>query len=169
MGIRLTGKPFVIIPTDVSVDEIPFIETSASINVSGGYVEEVNWSFEQYFSDIFAVTRFSRKQDRDSLGYTLRFLELQSKAFFDGELPHTNNMYAKHVLGEESVIKFDKQYVQYAITVQDSKPSQSMGRHSDIAFEYSIWAELGQHAAVEAYINKLAVKAGLDPVQPLAN
>lgn len=169
MGIRLTGKPFVIMPTDVSVDEVPFIETSASINVSGGYVEEVNFSFDPVFSDIFTVTRFSRKQDRDSLGYSLLPLERQSKAFFDGELPHENNMYAKHVLGEESVLKFDKQYVQYAITIQDSKPSQSMGRHSDIAMEYSIWCELGKHAAVENYINKLAVKCGLDVVQAVSN
>jgi hypothetical protein len=168
MGIRLTGKPFTIMPTDISLDQIPFIETSASINVSGGYVEEVNFSFDPVFADIFKVTRLSRKQDRDSLGYHLLFLEKQSRAFFDGELTHNDNLYAKQVLGEESVIKFDKQYVQYAITVQDSKPSQSMGRHSDIAMEYSIWAELGQHAEVEAYVNKLAVKAGLDPVQALA-
>jgi hypothetical protein len=169
MGIRLTGKPFTIIPTDISVDQIPFIETSASINVSGGYVEEVNFSFDPVFASIFSVTRFSRKQDRDSLGYNLLFLERQSKAFFDGELPHVDNLYAKHALGEESVIKFDKQYVQYAVTVQDSKFSQSQGRRSDIAMEYSIWAELGQHAAVEAYINKLAVKAGLEGVQALSN
>lgn len=169
MGIRLTGKPFVIMPTDVSVDEIPFIETSATINVSGGYIEEVNWSFEEHFRDIFNVVRLSRKQDRDSLGYFLLPLEMQSKAFFDGELPHNNNMYAKRVLGEESVIKFDKQYVQYAITVHDSKYSQSIGRRSDIGFEYSVWAELGKHAALEAYINKLAVKAGLEPIQAVAN
>lgn len=169
MGIRFTAKPFVIMPTDISVDQIPFIETSATINVSGGYMEEVNFSFDPAFASIFSVTRLGRKQDRDSLGYHLLFLERQSRAFFDGELQHVDNLYAKHVLGEESVLKFDKQYVQYAITVQDSKSSQSMGRHSDIAMEYSIWAELGQHAAVEAYVNKLAVKAGLDPVQALAN
>ncbi len=169
MGIRLTGKPLVIMPTDISYDQVPFIETSATINVSGGYVEEVNFSFEPIFADIFTVTRLSRKQDRDSLGYFLLPLERESKAFFDGELPHDNNMYAKQILGEESVIKFDKQYIQYAITVQDSKSSQSMGRHSDIAFEYSIWVELGKQAALEAYINKLAVKAGLDPVQAVAN
>lgn len=169
MGIRITGKPFVIMPTDISVDQVPFIETSATINVSGGYVEEVNFSFDPIFADIFSVTKLSRKQDRDSLGYFLLPLERESKAFFDGELPHVNNMYAKQILGEESVIKFDKQYIQYAITVQDSKSSQSMGRHSDIAFEYSIWVELGQHAALESYINKLAAKAGLDPVQAVAN
>ncbi len=169
MGIRLTGKPFVIMPTDVSVDEIPFIETSASISVSGGYKEEINFSFDPQYGNIFNVVRLARKQDRDSLGYFLLPLERQSKAFFDGELPHESNMYAKRILGEESVIKFDKQYIQYGITVQDSKPSQSMGRHSDIAMEYSIWVELGQHTALEAYLNKLAAKAGLDPVQAVAN
>lgn len=169
MGIRLTGKPFIILPTDISSDQIPFAETSCTINVSGGYTEEVNFSFDPQYSDIFNVVRLSRKQDRDSLGYHLLALENQSKTFFDGETNHVDNLYAKHVLGEESVLKFDKQYVQYAVTIHDSKYSQSQGRRSDMGIEYSIWVELGKHANVENYINKLAVKAGLDPVQAVAN
>ncbi len=169
MGIRLTGKPFVILPTDISADQVPFAETSCTINVSGGYVEEVNFSFDPQFAKIFNVKRLSRKQDRDSLGYHLLFLEQQSRAFFDGEVNHVDNLYAKHVLGEESVLKFDKQYVQYAVEIVDTKYSQSQGRHSDIGIEISIWAELGQHTALENYINKLAVKAGLEPVQAVAN
>ncbi len=169
MGIRLTGKPFVILPTDISSDQVPFAETSATINVSGGYVEEVNFSFDPQFAKIFNVKRLSRKQDRDSLGYHLLFLEQQSKTFFDGESNHVDNLYAKHVLGEESVLKFDKQYVQYAIEIVDNGYSQSQGRHSDRGMEISVWAELGQHTALENYINKLALKAGLEPVQAVAN
>lgn len=169
MGIRLTGKPLIMYPTDISADQVPFVETSASINVSGGYIEEVNMSFEPLFSKIFNVKRLSRKQDRDNLGWFLLPLERQSRIHFDGEWTHDNNLYAKHVLGEESVLKFDKQYVQYSITLQDSKFSQSMGRHSDMGTEISIWAEFGQHTALENYINKLAVKAGIDPVQAVAN
>lgn len=168
MGVRLIGKPFIWTPTDVSRDEIPFYETSTGISVSGGYVEEVNNSFAPLFGDIFTVTRLSRKQDRDNLGYHLLGQEAASRAYFDGEVRHPNNMYAKAVLGEESVLKFDKQYVQYAIAIQDTKYSQGVGGRSNMTMEYSVWAELGKEKALEDYINKLAVKAGLPTVQVTA-
>jgi len=168
MGVRLTGKVFKMTPTDVSRDEVPFYETSTGISVSGGYIEEVNNSFEPLFGDIFTVTRLSRKQDRDNLGYHLLGHEAASNAYFDGSVRHPNNMYAKAVLGEESVLKFDKQYVQYAVEIQDSKASQGVGRHSDMAIEYSIWAELGYHQRVEDIVNALAARVGLPTVQEIA-
>lgn len=165
MGIRLTGRVFKMTPTDVSRDEIPFYETSTGISVSGGYVEEVNNSFEPVFADIFNVKRLSRKQDRDNLGYHLLGHEAASNAYFDGEVRHPNNMYAKAVLGEESVLKFDQQYVQYAIEVSDNKFSQGVGRQSQMTMEYSIWAPFGSHQALEDYVNKLAVASGHATVQ----
>jgi len=165
MGILLTGKPFIFKPTDVSRDEIPFYETSTGISVSGGYVEEVNNSFDPTFGSIFNVKRLSRKQDRDNLGYHLLGHEAASNAYFDGEVRHQNNMFAKAVLGEESVLKFDKQYVQYAISLLDQKYSQGMGRQSQMTMEYSIWCEFGREKNIEDIVNKLAAKVGLPTVQ----
>jgi len=164
MGLRLTGKPFVWYPTDISRDQIPFYETSARISVSGGYVEEVNNSFDPIYADIFEVRRLSRAQDRDNLGGHLMGHEERSRVYFDGEIRHRDNLYAKAVLGEESVLEFSKQYVSYEITIHDSRYSQGMGRTSDMGMTYIVWAEYGRQSNLEDYINKLAAKAGVEPV-----
>lgn len=167
MGIKLTSKKLIMYPTEISRDEIPFYETSTEIRVAGGYIEEQNMSFDPLFSDIFEVRRLSRKQDRDNLGYYLLGAEEASRAYFDGEVRHRNNQYAKAILGEESVLKFDAQYVSYEVTMHDSKYSQAIGGRSDIGHTYIIWAELGRHTALESYLNALAAKAGLPAVQAL--
>ena len=169
MGIRLTGKPFIMTPTEATRDSIPFYETSTEIKVAGGYIEEVNSSFDKQYVDcsapftpidLFKVTRLSRKQDRDGLGYHLLQWEDASRYYFTGTHRHPNNLFAKQFLGEESVLDFKKQYVLYHILIHDSKYSQGAGRTSDMGTEYIVVAEFGRHKAIEGYINKLAAASG---------
>ena len=166
MGIRLTGKPFDMTPTEVTRDSVPFYETSTEISkISGGYTEEVNSSFDPQYTTPFKITKLSRKQDRDGLGYSLLPWEDASRAYFTGVSRHENNLFAKALLGEESVLDFKKQYVQYHITIHDTKWSQGAGSTSNMGTEYIVVAEFGRHEAVEDYINKLAVAAGHNAVQ----
>lgn len=165
MGVRITGKPFDMMPTEATIDQVPFFETSADIKVNGGYIETVVASFAPQYSNPFNVVRLSRKQDRDSLGYHLRQFEEAARMYFSGIRRHKNNLFAKAIFGEESVLKFDKQYVIYHIYVHDSKYSQGAGRTSDMGTEYAVIVEFGRHEAVEDYINKLAVASGNLPVQ----
>lgn len=169
MGIRLTGKPFIMTPTEATRDSIPFYETSTEIKVAGGYIEEVNSSFDKQYVDcsapftpidLFKVTRLSRKQDRDGLGYHLLQWEDASRQYFTGTHRHVNNLFAKQFLGEESVLDFKKQYVLYHVLIHDSKYSQGAGRTSDMGTEYIVVAEFGRHQAIEEYINKLAAASG---------
>ena len=169
MGIKLTGKLFDMIPTEATRDSIPFYETSTRVKASGGYLVETAFSFDPNYNDIFAVKRLSRAQDRDNLGAHLMSLEEASKYYFDGEVRHKNNLFAKAFLGEESVLDFQKQYVQYSITIHDSKYSQGRGGRSDMGTTYSVWAELGRNVNLEHYINKLASKAGLPAVSALVH
>ena len=169
MGIKLTGKLFDMIPTEATRDSIPFYETSTRVKASGGYLVETAFSFDPNYNDIFAVKRLSRAQDRDNLGAHLMSLEEASKYYFDGEVRHKNNLFAKAFLGEESVLDFQKQYVQYSITIHDSKYSQGRGGRSDMGTTYSVWAELGRNVNLENYINKLASKAGLAAVKALVH
>lgn len=166
MGIRLTGKPFIFYPDDYSRDMVPFYETSTRIWVAGGYVEDENESFEPIYRDIFNVKRLSRAQDRDNLGAHLMQWEDQSMAYFDGMERHKKNEFARVVLGEQSVLSFTDQYISFSITIQDTKYSQSAGGRSDIGITYSIWAPLGQHEALQTYVNSLAARAGMEAVRP---
>lgn len=167
MGIRITGKPLIWYPNEAMRDMVPFYETSARIKVAGGYVEEQNFSFQPIYSDIFNVKRLSRAQDRDHLGAHLMQWEDASVAHFEGRQRH-KDLYAKYVYGDESVLKFNGQYVQYTVYIHDSKYSQGVGRRSDMGVSFSIWAEIGKHQDLQNLINELAARAGVEAVQPLS-
>lgn len=167
MGIRLVGKPFDWVPSTEIIDFIPFYETSTRIWVSAGYVEEENESFEPINRNIFNVKRLSRAQDRDSLGYHLRQWEMDSMHYFDGVTAHRKNLLAQGVFGSDTVLKLKSQYVSFHVTIKDNKYSQGVSRSSDGAITYTIWCELGKEANVQAYINKLAARAGLASVNPV--
>jgi hypothetical protein len=167
MGIRITGKPFYSYPTDVVRDQIPFYETSTRISIAGGYVEEVNFSFDPQYNDIFEVKRLSMAEDRDNLGGHLMQWEDLSRAYFQGHSRHKDNQFARVVYGEESVLKYTSQYVQFEVTIRDNKYSQGLGRSSDMATTYIIVAELGYHQNLENYINSLAARAGLEGTRPV--
>jgi hypothetical protein len=163
MGIRLTGKEIIVDPEEFLKDEVPFYETSARIIVAGGYIEEVNRSTNQYNKN-FAVKVLDFAYDRDHLGANLRAKEEEARVYFDGELRHKNNNFAKYFLGEESVIVNRAQYVDYAIVIKDDSYSQSFGSTLNTSIAYHYHIEVGATAAFETELNKIAVKAGLDPV-----
>lgn len=163
MGIKITGKPIIQKPTDIVKDMIPYYETSARIMVAGGYAEDVNRSI-LYNIEPFAIKQLGWAVDRDNLGWHLLPWEEASRTYFEGTSRHKNNMYARTVLGEESVLKFDSQYVGYEITIMDRKFSQGVGHTSNIGTSYTIWAEVGFHTALQNLVNQLASKVGI-PVE----
>lgn len=170
MGILITGKPFILDPAEALRDQMPFMETSVRFKIAGGYIEEPNWSNEPvYDNGLFKVKQLSRAEDRDHLGGHLRYREDMSMVYFNGIPRHRNNLVAKAVLGEESVLDARKQYVDYTIVIKDNKYSQGVGKSSDMGIAYIVHAEVGKHTVLEAMINKIAAKAGLDAVQAFAN
>jgi len=172
MGIMFTGKPFNITPDDESRDEIPFYETSTGIkSIAGGFreMDYLNFVPEYDYDEMFSIKRLSRKQDRDALGAMLFPLEDVSRAHYLGEKREFNNAFSRANLGEESLFKFTSQYISYDITWHDTKLSQGMGGRSNITHTEQIWVEIGRHDAIEAVINALSSKSGVDIVQPTAN
>ncbi|HSE99889.1 MAG TPA: hypothetical protein VLA48_03250 [Nitrososphaeraceae archaeon] len=172
MGIRFTGKPFNITPTEATRDEIPFYETSTRIkSIAGGYreMDYLNITPAYEYDEMFSIKRLSRAADRDALGAMLFPVEEVSRTHYLGEVREYDNLFAKANLGEESLFKFTSQYVSYDITWHDTKLSQGMGGRSNITHTHQIWVELGYHDNVEGIVNALAAKANVDIVQPTAN
>ena len=172
MGIKLKGKPFNLTPIELTRDEIPFYETSTGIkSISGGYrdFDFLNITPAYNSDELFKITRLSRKVDRDMLGNKFFALEDVSRAHYLGEVREKNNNFFKANAGEESVVKFNKQYITYHITHQDTSLSQGVGGRSNITHEEKIVVEFGYHDAIETLINKLASKAGVEVVNPTAN
>lgn len=175
MGIKITGKPIVLKPTDLVRDWIPRYESSVRIMVAGGYLEQIdstNVDYDQYplllDGTPFSVKLLSRAVDRDNLGWHLLPWEEVSRTYFSGSPRHKNNIYARQVLGEESVLKFDSQYVGYEITILDNKFSQGVGHTSNIGTSYTLWAEVGRHQELDSLVNALAAKVGLPVESALA-
>lgn len=172
MGIRITGKPFNITPTEATRDEIPFYETSTRIKtIAGGYreMDYLNITPAYNYDELFSIKRLSRAADRDALGAMLFPVEEISRTHYLGEVREYDNLFAKANLGEESLFKFTSQYVSYDITWHDTKLSQGMGGRSNITHTHQIWVELGYHDGIENLVNALASKANVDIVQPTAN
>lgn len=170
MGIRIIGKPFILDPSEPLRDQVPFMETSVRIKVAGGYIEEPNWSNEPvYENGLFKLKLLSRAEDRDHLGGNLKYKEDMAMVYFNGIPRHRNNLVAKALLGEESVLDNRKQYVDYTIVIKDNKYSQGVGQTSNMTLSYIVHAEVGKHTSLESMVNKLAAKAGLDAVQAFAN
>ena len=169
MGILLKGKAFDVYPTDAVRDEIPFYETSTRISVAGGYLENEYENFQPIYSDIFNVVRLSRAQDRDALGYNFLPWEDLSRAHFLGEQRNMDNQFARANFGEESLLKFNAQYVTYEVTFDDTKYSQGAGGRSSIGHSQMIVVEFGYHTGLETVLNSLASKAGVEIVNPTAN
>lgn len=168
MGIRLTGKSFIVDPEEWLRDEVPFYETSTRISVAGGYIQEVNWSLSQY-NDIFPVKVLSFAEDRDHLGGNLRIKEVEAKAYFDGQYDHYRNNFAKYFLGEESVIENRKQYVDYAVVIRDNGYAQGFASSMDTSVAYHMHVEVGKHLAIENLVNEIASSSNLPAVQAFGN
>ncbi len=172
MGIKLKGKPFNMLPTEVTRDQIPFYETSTRIkSVAGGYREMDYQNFLPLydFEEMFSVKRLSRAVDRDALGVMFYPMEEMSRAHYLGETSEKNNIFARYNMGEESLLKMTSQYVTYHVQWQDVSLSQGVGGRSNITHEEVIVVELGYHDAIETLVNKLAAKAGVEVAVPTAN
>lgn len=172
MGIRIKGKSFNIMPSEEARDMIPFYETSTRIlNVSGGYrqMDFLNFVPEYKYDEMFKVNFTSRAQDRDALGAMLLPVEEVSRTHFLGEQREFGNLFARTNLGEESLVRLDGQYISYSISWRDSGLSQGGGGRSDITHTEQVFVEFGYHDAIEALVNALAVKAGVETVNPTAN
>jgi hypothetical protein len=172
MGILFTGKPFNVLPTEQTRDQIPFYETSTKIkSIAGGYreMDYLNFTPAYNYDEMFSIKRLERAVDRDALGVMLFPLEEISRTHYLGETREYNNLFSKANLGEESLIKFASQYISYDITWHDTKLSQGMGGRSNITHTEQIWVEIGYQDSLESLVNALAAKAGVDIVQPTAN
>jgi len=169
MGIRITGKPFILNPNEWLRDSVPFYETSTRIKVAGGYIEEPNWSFSPQYNNPFPVKILSKAEDRDHLGGNLIGKAEEAMIYFGGVTRHKGNEFARAILGEESLIEdLQAQYVDYAITILDDSYSQGRGSRLDQSITYHIFVEVGEHQPVENLLNALGARAGLEAVQAFA-
>lgn len=169
MGIKIEGKEVNQSFSEFFRDGIPFINTSTRVMVAGGFRSSSFMSFTEGSGDRFAVKVLSRAEDLENLGGNLWAAEDRDFTYFQGYSRHRDadghqNEYVKYLLGEESVLKPNAQYITYVLTVQPKSHSQGFAGKLEETFNYTILVEVGKQAAVEALLNNLATNAGIDTV-----
>ena len=169
MGILIQGKETVNVPDEYIRDSVPFINTSVRVSVAGGFRSSSFLSFNEGSGDRFAVKVLQRAADLDNLGGDLWCVEDRDFTYFNGYPRHRSldghqNEYTKMLLGEESVLKPNSQYITYVLTVQPKNFSQGFSGTLEESFNYTILAEKGKEGDVETLLNALATGAGVATV-----
>ena len=169
MGIRIRGKQTILSAGECLRDEVPFIYDSVRISLAGGFTTMFNEAYGRCGdNDRFEVKMLNRHKPADNLGGHFRPYEERSKQWFLGGGRHKGNNFAKHVLGEESVLDAKAQYIDYTIIIQTdrtvSMPTQ--GFRQRIAYHFIV--PVGGHNDIEDMLNDIASAAGLPSVQAFA-
>lgn len=163
MGIKITGKDFIMSGSEEYRDDMPFYATSTRISIAGGYTTMISENFIAG-TGRYAVKMLSIAEEPEAYGGMLRDQEERSRIYFDGTRRLEGNNYGKFVMGQETRLKGLAQYVDYALTVNVKTPVMNLGTSNE-KITYIVRVEVGYHQEVEKLFNSLASAAGLSAVQ----
>jgi hypothetical protein len=169
MGIFVKGKPFYIYPEQYEEDFVPYVETSLKIKsmTFGSAVNTIlNYTGSIYDPELeFAPSRkLQYAEDVNNDAGALFGAERMGDKFFTNKDIHKGNLFARTNLSQERILKYHKNYVQYAVKFRDTALSQMGASRSDITHEFRMIVEYGKHTALEGVLNSLAGKLGLEAV-----
>ncbi len=165
-GIRFRGKPVKINPSDCLLDKLAYTETSTRIRVSGGFSETNDIRFKNY-NHVISVKYLSKAAERPSVGGNLRQKEIESYAYFTGNPVH-HNFLARTLMGEDSNIKMDTQYIDYEVVINKSEYSNAQTQRWEYTIAYHIMVDVeADRTNVEAMLQELATAAGLPAIETI--
>lgn len=167
VGIKFEGKVLEVHPSEEDRDSLGFVDDSVRVQVAGGFnVGEHFLGFNTPVDGNFHVEYKSKRKPRTHLGGNLWMYEDMGRVRTTGQERHKSD-FAKMVFGEESGMKSDTQYVDYALTLRRSNYTQGFaGRHEDNV-TYHFYAEVGRHEELEKLLNLLVSANGIAPVRAL--
>lgn len=163
-GIKLKAKEFYSYPSEVFRDSVGFTESSVLINASGGYITEQREGLGMIVDEPFNIQYLRRWTPRTHLGGNLWNLEAMGNRHFKGVDSH-EDLVARALLGESSLLEANKQYAIYEIEMGQSFYMNGNGQKHSENTKYNIMVEFGKHSGVEAIVNMLAGAAGVPGVK----
>lgn len=169
MGIKFKAKKTVLSGSEEYRDEMDFILESPRLSLVGGFPTDINESWKVGRNERFVVKLLSRFEPAFGYGGHLREYEDRARVYFDGNMRHEGNNYAKYVLGEETRLKGTAQYVDYIVSIHKRRYTTAFSDKVDEGVIYHVLAEVGKHQNVESLLNKLAAAAGLPAIQAYPN
>lgn len=169
MGIFIKGKAMELYPEAYEEDFIPFLETSLKVrSASFGWRQDdiLNYTGSTYDVDLeFArVAQLVYSNDVDNLSQSFFGAERLGNQHFTNKKVHKANLFARANMSQERELGYRKRVVQYHVQYRDNSQSQMGGGTSNILHDFMIVIEQGKAAPVEAILNSLAAKVGLQGV-----
>ena len=159
-GFEIKGKPIVMNPGEVFIDELPFVMTSSRIiTASGGY--PVDYSMNSMVpSGTWSVVPLQRAQDLDNLGGNLRQWEQKGRFYFNDEKPYRSAI-DREITGSQTRLKGLTQYSDLFLTIEkDNKAGINDKEYTYIT--YHVLVPFGKTTDLEELFRNLAGAAGLD-------
>lgn len=163
-GIRIKAKSFNIDPSKCIEDKIDFLETSTKIKLTAGFAKTMSGYMDMSlagndYKEVH-VEQTSFRKDRDMLGGNLKNLEIESNIHFLGRKTETKPI-RRALLGMESILDNQTQYVKYSLVLNSAKQTQSFSNRNITEFvSYDFYAPLGTNLALENELKRLVAKAG---------
>lgn len=170
MGIRLKGKQFIVAGDERYRDSLPMFHSFVKITASGGYPFAQYKNFGEFEGEknYFNVKRISWGTRPSALGMDYYNEEEKTRVYYTRTQRFCDNDFGNAMLGNESLLKPLSQYIMYTVQVKRTYFAQSFSQTNTEHFFYNILAEVGKHAQVEAFVNRIATASGLPTVQAYA-
>lgn len=157
-GIMMEGKAIEINPGECLRDEWGYLEDSVKIEVTGGYITDLTLASGNN-DEPMAVTYLSRAEPSEGKGGSLYGIEKASQYHFTGDF--STDSYQKRVIqGTTSNINPNASYVDMALTVKNTRFSQSFSGVSTEVVTYHFFVEVGKEATLQDLLITLASRGG---------
>lgn len=159
-GFEIKAKPIVMSPNECTIEELPFIMTSARIeSIAGGY--PIDYSLNSIVPvGTWSVLQLERAQDLDNLGGHLRGWEQRGRFYFQDEKPY-RSVVERALTGSQTRLENLTQYSDLFVTIEGSNKA-GMNSKEYKYMTYHILVPYGITTQLETAFQKLAGAAGVE-------
>lgn len=158
-GFEIKAKPVIMSATECTIEELPFIMTSARItNLAGGY--PIDYSMNTIVPiGTWAILNLDRARDLDNLGGHLRGWEQRGRFYFQNEKPY-RKVIERELTGTQTRLDNLTQYSDLFFTIEGSNKA-GINSKEYTYITYHILIPYGRTTELEEAYRSLAGAAGL--------
>ena len=158
-GFEVKAKPVVLSASECTIEELPFIMTSARIiSISGGY--PIDYSLNTIPPvGTWAILQLERAQDLDNLGGNLRGWEQRGRFYFQNEKPY-RSVIERELTGTQTRLDNLTQYSDIFVTIEGSNKA-GINSKEYTYITYHILVPYGRTTELEKAFQELAGAAGV--------
>ena len=158
-GFEIKAKPVVLSSSECTIEDLPFVMTSARImSISGGY--PIDYSLNSIVPvGTWSIFQLERAQDLDNLGGNLRGWEQKGRFYFQNEKPY-RTVIERELTGTQTRLENLTQYSDLFVTIEGSNKA-GINDKEYTYITYHILVPYGRTSELEKTFQSLAGAAGV--------